>query len=441
MKYTSDEDLIARLKRVSAGPAPTVPPFLYDYVESVASGRTWPRAVALGILKPVTPRRSREVLAGVAASLMVVALAGSLLLTAVHRSGSGSSALSLSGNVKASRTAEPGRAAEEWTAIEWSDITESSDVPRFDPSRSLGSAVSWSGGLAVLATDGLYLSADGRSWSLSRTAPKMLALTSLNGSLLGFSDPGPAPSCDSDLCPVVWTSWISDDASLWRAAELPGPFLPGDYQFLADAGTAVLIGTQWEDLYSFAVSSTRDGSTWQTFHLPFPPELFDVGLERADGGFLAVITAKDNDPSQTYYWTSADGFAWTSVDPTATAVTLPIRSAGKGSRGTVGFDMNGAFLHSADGITWDHDAPSATNSPESVLPFATRSDGSRALRVAIDSLDREVLEVSLGDGRWSPLASAGALDALSSRGYVILLPNGCLYYMDGRLYFGQAWVA
>ena len=154
-----------------------------------------------------TEETEKNFLAALAAALIIVV--GGTLLTAWHQGGA----------------ASPSLRPDQWTGLEWHDITSTSDgLYGSDPWQSggifgSGSVVIWSGGLAAVGMEGgVWTSQDGRTWSGDAGAPHISSLAAVGGELVGFASSNvcPAGSSSAPVCTPQSSEWVSRDGVKWQ---------------------------------------------------------------------------------------------------------------------------------------------------------------------------------------------------------------------------------
>jgi hypothetical protein len=458
MNYEDDLDLERRLRRISEDSEPAVPGSLYRYLDQVAEGTTMTdektSQTASVALVPQSRRSVRsgrpqlKALMGVAAALAVAVAVGTLLI-AVRGTGTG---------------ATPPVAPDPWTALEWHDITATSDrlvptcpslVPCFGPGSPAQPVVSWPGGLIANGAAGQWASKDGQTWSHVPGSPTLMWLGAIGSKLIGVapsdrSCPSSVPSGSTDTCAWPGGIGISADGVSWQAASVPWSRVP-IAQFIATSKGAIVVAQSGDGRP--ALYASRDGVSWSMSTIP--DDLAAALGGSLGGGYAyavregyvamgpvancsAAATGLANCGDSPAYswamWSSSDGVTWSRSEP-----KLPENWSGLGPihRGLLG-DASVDGTHSTDGVTWTVDA---SNGLLGTGDIQITSDGRHILLVEHGNSFvawNSALYVSLGDGRWQKLSQGGDVGGLPSGGQAFLLPNGVLYAAGGQLYFGQA---
>jgi hypothetical protein len=373
-------------------------------------------------------------IAGIAAVLVVAVSAAGLLLGRLGPRNS------------ATWTLRPDSGPGEWTALEWHDITATAgEVFRQDPrwigglDAATGGILSWRGGYAILDSEfDLWTSKDGLSWAHVSGAPHVVEAVAVRGDLLatGLASDGTK----------TWL-WLSSDAVKWQ--HISTPFADATTSQLAAGSTGVVAATTPVDgpdpRGPAVLYFSEDGLAWTRTALPADlAQARSVIVHPYLGGYLATGLVSDpngsisfSDDSGTLLgrysertWISRDGIAWDAYGPKLppgfTASDFGWTAMPSGRLGA-GNDR----IHSTDGgVTWTKD--------DYRLPYDLSgqliSDGTRIILAAGGGL---AFYLSEGDGHWQKLAEGGDVGSLPGGGLAMLLPNGVLWVVGDRIYFGQ----
>jgi hypothetical protein len=480
MNHEEDVDLARRLQLIAAAPEPEVPGSLYRFVDSIADGAA--ADLTEGSLAPIAfmpavvrerrrpPASQLKRMIGVAAALLLAIAGGSLIVGLQH----------------ASPAASPVPAADQWTGLEWHDITATSDGLFIQEA----SSSSWGAYANVVAFDGSYFatgfgvvsgqimdaiwtSHDGLVWSRVPGAPYVSWLGVLNGRLVAQG---------TSALPASWVSWTSTDGINWEshvesfadsesgmgswvttstaALVEVQPYLPL-LPFETPAATAISDTSGGVPTFSYIAPTvpyaqpdfyvTTDGVSWRKGTLPTDLQ-GSQGVQFFSWKDSFVMEATIDDPAGRGYrvdaqgkeihqadhlWTSHDGQSWTRLDTSAVGIFMSQLQVGSLGLSIPPIGSDG--FHSADGNHWtqDEDAISILNNANlgSSATWSVQSDGRHILVTA----DWDVkFSVSLGDGHWRTLRQGGDIGSLPGGGQAFLLPNGVLYAGGGRLFYGEA---
>jgi hypothetical protein len=367
-----------------------------------------------------------KVMAGIVAAL-VVALAGGVLLAAQRY------AEPVAASQAAARSVP---ANEQWTGIEWHDITATSgglfSKDPWETSIGSGTVVAWPGGLAASTGSGVWTSIDGRSWSRVSGPEYAPYLGALGGQLLAVSQP--VASCEETAAgPCLTTSriWATTNGADWTSELLP---FSGNVMSLTTSPTGAVIvvqpiGNADGSFGPMALYVTADGVSWRQASIPDGMSNSSyLTVVQTPMGYMALATPKQGDTIG--YFASADGLTWSRISPTLpNGQTLDMGVY----LGLLGSDSLG--LHSSDGVSWTLDEDQAPLWTSGSFPFQALADG-RHILVA-DGWNT-TFYVSVGDGHWRVLDQGGDIGSLPGGGQAWLLPDGVLYAGGGRLFFGQA---
>jgi hypothetical protein len=455
MNYEEDLDLAIRLRRIAAEPEPAVPGSLYRFADEVAQGAAASHQ-GIGREAPIsfTParaaaaRRPVRVLAGLAAALVLVMAVGTLLIAVNGNRGPAADS------------------PDDWTGLEWHDITATSDglflrdAWQGGDYSSVNRVVEYKGMLIAIGfgsgSDLMWTSRDGRTWNHVAGAPALTALGVVNGVLVGQ---GTATQS------TPWMSWVSNDGVNWRSAVQPFGGEDGVGGF-ATISTAALVldypnAMTAGRLVCPEVYATSDGISWVKGSLP-AGFTASMGIQVSSRlGFVATEYVNGPDapgpvvaqtypaqgspvpeacpaqgssaPQGFYSWSSHDGLTWTRLDVAALGndVAAGVYSGALGDS-IPPFPPSGGFgFHTANGIAWTRDRDSVSNTGMNV----SQADGRHIL---ISAGWNVVFTVSRGDGHWRELRQGGDIGALPGGGQAFLLPDGVLYAGGGRLFYGKA---
>jgi hypothetical protein len=443
-RFDSDEELERRLRNIGADPQPPVARSLNHYLHQLPEAHPVSASrfagLGRGAVKPTRPtsmaamqpvlapgRLHLKVMAGIVAAL-VVALAGCVLLAAQRY------AEPVAASQAAARSVP---ANEQWTGIEWHDITATSgglfSKDPWETSIGSGTVVAWPGGLAASTGSGVWTSIDGRSWSRVSGPEYVPYLGALGGQLLAFSQP--VASCDETAAGPCLTSsriWTSTNGVDWTSSLLP---FSGSVMSLTTSSESAVIcvpaPTSADVTDPKLLYVTTDGINWREASTPDDmSKSLDLQVVRIPSGYMALGEARLGDQSTLEYWASGDGFTWSRISPTLpNGQTLDMGIY----LGLLGSDSLG--LHSSDGVSWTLDEDQAPLWTSGSFPFQALADG-RHILVA-DGWNT-TFYVSVGDGHWRVLDQGGDIGSLPGGGQAWLLPDGVLYAGGGRLFFGQA---
>lgn len=465
MTYEEDFELAARLRRVSADPEPEMPASLYRFADQVAEAatvggaepRNVPIPIGLARGARVARRSPVRVLAGLAA-VLVVALAAGTFLFVVQRGGP---------------AANQSFAADDWTGLEWHDITATSDgLFKTDAWTSGGgrqgvNVVSFNGRFFAIDNEGMRTSLDARTWTRVPGAPELDWLGVLNGKLVGQG---------TALLPAPWTSWTSTDGVTWQShvESFAGPTTGMGNWVTTSTAALVDVADMSADLPSASPAATSssgtshiapnvpysetafyvttDGISWRKGTLPTDMPGHQ-GVQFFSGGDVFLMEATIDDPAGRGYrqdaqgkniaqadhlWTSRDGQSWTRIDTTAVGEFLGALYTGSLGESILGIVSNG--FHSVDGVKWtrDQDKISIVNNDNMGNGSLSVQGDGRHILVSADWSVK--FSVSRGDGHWRTLQQGGDIGSLPGGGQSFLLPDGVLYAGGGRLFYGEALV-
>ena len=438
-----DAELEARLRRIAADPRPELPSSLYRFADQVVSGppvadRQITRSTVVGMRMGRGAARRPQVraLAVLAATLLVVVMVGTLMVA-----------------LRSGGTAAP-IISDHWTGLEWRDVTATSDgLFAGDPWLGYGAdtssdVVAWSGGLIANDGDGIWLSADGRTWKRVRGAPALESLGVVGGQLIGLGR-GPVACIwpeDTSVapCPGGRGVFTSADGMTWQSMSVPFGGASIQKMLTSPDGAVALTSSRAgaDGTAANAIYVTKDGATWQ--RAATPNELGSAILLLVSPlreGYLASGFVPDPTGSETAgsgnapdtkgyssFWFSLDGMTWSRSN-----VVVPdkMRLWDVVYPGLLGDSFPDEALHSGDGLTWTKDPDLPLEAANGEIGFD--GDGRHILiQTGVD------FWFGLGDGSWRRLQEGGDVSGLGSSGQAFLLPDGVLYASGGRLYFGQA---
>ena len=345
-----------------------------------------------------------------------------------------------------SRPVSPGPAGAggQWTGLQWRDVTATAGdffshrappgqyFGPFDPAR----IVAWSGGVAMIGGPdrSVWVSKDGLTWVKSPGSPAYAGLVGWNGMLVagGFVD-------DEDGL------WTSSDAMTWRKAPIrfdtAGCGQVGECMGLtAGRQGIVAVTTQGRPVLMDPGTPylSTDGIHWTPS--PLPEDANQVAVHAFMGGYMAGGSVPlAGAPPGSFVpkaWRSIDGINWSvyrAARPGGTADDQWLYWGLSGpwpiEEGPLGAEEFG--IHTKDGVTWVEDAQFIEGGAQ------TASDGARIIG-AQTWLSRFYL--SEGDGQWRELEQGGDIGHLPVGGRAYLLPNGLLWVVGGRAFFGEALV-
>ncbi len=411
-------------------------PLAHNHVGRLASSRARVRA-----------------LAALAAALIIVV--GGTLLTAWHQGGA----------------ASPSLRPDQWTGLEWHDITSTSNgLYASDPWQSggifgSGSVVIWSGGLAAVGMEGgVWTSQDGRTWSRDAGAPDISSLAAVGGELVGFASSNvcPAGSSSAPVCTPQSSEWVSSDGVKWQPVVTP---FDNDVvlQVVTASGSLVIGATTSPGMAvggflgpNSAIYVTSDGLSWHKAEIPGDMADSSVTIGSMRKGFVASGFLPDPQGTVVWYaggspiatvtgfdrqWESPNGLTWTAVPGDASGQSIPshIYSGALGDSSLGNGSPTDDSLHSTDDVTWQPDDDQIMQSINGIQPSSTGLDISADGRhILVEDGWNPTFFVTEGDGHWQELAQGGDIGSLPGGGPALVLPNGVLYQGGGRLFFGAA---
>jgi len=439
MSFHDDQDLEARLRRISAGPELDPPASVYRHLNEVANG-DGTRSIDGVQLSRVRLGRGRSrarfagALAAVAAALVIAVSAAGLLV--VMRGP----------QATATWTLRPDAGQGEWTGLEWHDITALAGGLAgglaWSPSGK-GGVVRWRGGFAAVGGDyNLWLSSDGLTWKRAAGAPRFPGIVAVGGDLLavGQDSGGHGP----------WL-WRTTDGLTWTRISVP--FDVSYARGLTAGGPGVVAVTNYINEFPVGLSGiyfSTDARTWAQATLPSDlAAAFDVFVYPFVDGFVAVGLVSDpngsmsesiSGPSGTITvrersqdWISRDGMTWTTYDPVVPSTEVQGTEPQMNGMQVGRLGAGDGRIHSNDGgATWRADADQRPD----CSPYCgqTVSDGTRI----VSAVSPAKFYLSEGDGHWRQLEQGGDVGSLPADGQMMLLPNGVLWIAGNRVYFGQA---
>jgi hypothetical protein len=392
-------------------------------------------------------------LAALAAALIIVV--GGTLLTAWHQGGA----------------ASPSLRPDQWTGLEWHDITSASDgLYASDPWQSggilgSGSVVIWSGGLAAVGMEGgVWTSQDGRTWSRDAGAPDISSLAAVGGELVGFASSNvcPAGSSSAPVCTPQSSEWVSSDGVKWQPVVTP---FDNDVvlQVVTASGSLVIGATTSPGMAvggflgpNSAIYVTSDGLSWHKAEIPGDMADSSVTIGSMRKGFVASGFLPDPQGTVVWYtggspiatvtgfdrqWESPNGLTWTAVPGDASGQSIPshIYSGALGDSSLGNGSPTDDSLHSTDDVTWQPDDDQIMQSINGIQPSSTGLDISADGRhILVEDGWNPTFFVTEGDGHWQELAQGGDIGSLPGGGPALVLPNGVLCQGGGRLFFGAA---
>jgi hypothetical protein len=438
MNSLDDQDLEARLRRISAGPELGVPASVYRHLKEVANG-DGTRSIDGVQLSPVRLGRGRSrarlagALAALAAALAIAVSAAGLLV--VLRGPQAATTWTI--------RADAGHG--EWTGLEWHDITAlAGGLARqnsYSPGSTTGTGgvVQWRGGFAAVGGDfNLWLSTDGLTWKPAAGAPRFPGIVAIDGDLLvsGQDSGGSGP----------WL-WRTADGVTWTRVSVP--FDVSSSWGLTAGGPGVVAAANIYDSGAppglSGIYFTTDAQTWTQATLPSDlAAASNVYVSSFIGGFVALALVSDPNGSTVYdegtsterryserAWISRDGLIWSTYDPVVPSNevqgALPWTGMQVGRLGA----GDGRIYSTDHGVTWLADKD---NIPSWLYGDRTVSDGSR---IVMSAGSGSRFYLSEGDGHWRLLQQGGDAGSLPADGQMMLLPNGVLWIAGNRVYFGQ----
>lgn len=308
----------------------------------------------------------------------------------------------------------PGAATgKNWSSIAWSKL------PADSPLLSMRAVVNWRGGYAAYGTNGLWSSADGRTWTQSVTelpADRMIVAETASGLVALQVD---APSCPEATTPCYPSSagpvvaWTSTNALDWidrgPAAGITGKQLVAVGGGPAGAVVSTIDGNQ------SGVAFSSDGTTWKAVTVPSNVNSGCPAAGFGAGRYVLLCpaakeTASGDLPTQPIW--STDGVSWSA----GAAPVTGDRPAGMDKLlvGRDGFMATGyipgeggseEWWRSADAKSWQLVAgygPVGSYTTRGAIPGGTYpdgflcADGTRLVALALDSVHS-----SLSGGGWT----------------------------------------